>query len=211
MAGGLPVLIAPGLDAASIQQLASMLDGLLLPGGVDVDPKRYGEDPHPTTNVNADLDTLEFDLLAAVTQRDLPVLAICRGCQVLNVAHGGTLWQDVPSQLPSRLIHPQRGVSRDHEAHALQLEPGSTLTTILGTSDLPVNSFHHQAVHEPGRGLAVVGHAPDGIVEAIEASDPASPFRIGIQCHPEGMVESHPVWQQLFRAFVHAAGQRRGH
>lgn len=205
LAGGTPILIAPGLDAESIQQVTALMDGLLLPGGVDVDPARYHEERHPTTVVNDDLDALEFALLEAATARNLPVLAICRGCQVLNVAHGGSLWQDLPSQQPSDLVHAQRGVARNYLAHGVGLESTSKLATILGSDSLPVNSFHHQSVKAVGQGLTVVGKADDGTIEAIEATDPHSAFRIGIQCHPEGLIDSHPIWNRLFSAFVKAA------
>jgi putative glutamine amidotransferase len=202
-AGGLPILLAPGLDDAARAQVVGLLQGLLLPGGVDVDPARYGAERHPTTNVNDELDRLEFPLADLALQRGLPVLAICRGIQLLNVACGGTLWQDLPSERPTDLVHPQTNVSRDHLVHRLRLEPESRLAGILGERELPVNSFHHQALRDVGNGLRAVGWAEDGTIEAVEGP---GRFVIGVQCHPEGMVASQPVWRRLFAAFIQAAG-----
>lgn len=201
-AGGLPVLLAPGLDGAAVAQITDELHGLLLPGGVDVDPARYHALRHTTTEVNADLDHLEFLLAERALQVGMPVLAICRGIQLLNVACGGSLWQDVPSERPTDLVHPQKQVPRDHLAHGLRLAAGSQLAGILGQGELPVNSFHHQAVRDLGAGLQPVGWAEDGTVEAIEGP---GRFVIGVQCHPEELVQSQPTWRRVFAAFIEAA------
>ncbi len=204
-AGGIPVLLAPGLDSAAMQQVMEVLDGLLLPGGVDVDPARYRTARHPTTEVNDELDALEFPLAEQALQRDLPLLAICRGIQLLNVARGGSLWQDLPSERPSDAVHPQRQVPRHHLAHQLDLAPTSRLAGVLGSTALPVNSFHHQGLRQIGAGLRPVGWAEDGTIEAIEGE---GRFVIGLQCHPECLVDSQPVWRRLFSSFVEAAGMR---
>jgi putative glutamine amidotransferase len=201
-AGGLPVLLAPGLDGDAMNQLTDELQGLLLPGGVDVDPARYRAERHPTTNVNADLDALEFPLAERALHAGLPILAICRGIQLLNVACGGSLWQDVPSERPTALVHPQKQVPRDHLAHGLRLTADSRLARVLGQIDMPVNSFHHQALRDLGAGLQPVGWAEDGTVEAVEVP---GRFVVGVQCHPEELVESQPAWRRLFTAFVEAA------
>ena len=201
-AGGLPVLLAPGLDADAMSQLTDELQGLLLPGGVDVNPARYRAERHPTTNVNADLDELEFPLAERALHAGLPILAICRGIQLLNVACGGSLWQDVPSERPTDLVHPQKQVPRDHLAHGLRLTADSRLARVLGQTDVPVNSFHHQALRDLGDGLQPVGWAEDGTVEAVEGP---GRFVVGVQCHPEELVESQPAWRRLFTAFVEAA------
>lgn len=203
-AGGLPLLLPPGLDAAALEQVASEIDGLLLPGGVDVDPARYDAARHPTTQVNDALDALELPLAQQALAAGLPLLAICRGIQLLNVASGGSLWQDLPSERPSALVHPQRDVPRDHLAHHLRLEPGSRLAGILGAGELPVNSFHHQGLCHIGDGLRPVGWAEDGVVEAVEGP---GAFVFGVQCHPEELVQSQPVWRRLFTAFVEAAAR----
>jgi putative glutamine amidotransferase len=201
-AGGLPVLLAPGLDADAMDQLTDELQGLLLPGGVDVDPARYQAERHPTTDVNADLDALELPLAERALHAGLPILAICRGIQLLNVACGGSLWQDVPSERPTALVHPQKQVPRDHLAHGLHLTADSRLARVLGQTDVPVNSFHHQALRDLGAGLRPVGWAEDGTVEAVEGP---GRFVVGVQCHPEELVESQPAWRRLFTAFVEAA------
>lgn len=201
-AGGLPLLLAPGLDAAALDQVTAEIQGLLLPGGVDVNPTRYHAARHPTTEINDALDALEFPLATRALQAEMPVLAICRGIQLLNVVCGGTLWQDLPSERPTALTHSQKGVARDYPAHRLRLQPDSRLAEILGCSDLPVNSFHHQGLQQLGAGLAPIGWAEDGLVEAVEGT---GDFVIGVQCHPEELVSSRPVWRQLFTALVEAA------
>jgi putative glutamine amidotransferase len=201
-AGGLPLLLAPGLDDEAMDQLTGELQGLLLPGGLDVDPARYGAERHPTTEVNAPLDALEFPLLERALRAGMPVLAICRGIQLLNVACGGSLWQDLPSERPTNLVHPQKQVPRDHLAHGLHLTADSRLAGVLGTSELPVNSFHHQAIRNLGEGLQPVGWADDGAIEAVEGP---GRFVVGVQCHPEELVQSQPTWRRLFAAFVEAA------
>jgi putative glutamine amidotransferase len=201
-AGGLPVLLAPGLDGDAVDQIIDELHGLLLPGGVDVDPARYRTERHATTEVNADLDRLEFPLAERALQVGLPLLAICRGIQLLNVACGGTLWQDVRSERPTALVHPQKQVPRDHLAHSLHLAAGSHLAGLLGQRELPVNSFHHQAVRDLGEGLQPVGWAEDGTVEAVEGP---GRFVVGVQCHPEELVQTQPAWRRLFAAFVAAS------
>ncbi|MGI8912370.1 MAG: gamma-glutamyl-gamma-aminobutyrate hydrolase family protein [Chloroflexota bacterium] len=201
-AGGLPVLLAPGLDSDALDQITGELQGLLLPGGLDVDPVRYRAARHPMTEVNAGLDELEFPLTERALRSGLPVLAICRGIQLLNVACGGSLWQDVPSEHPTDLTHLQKQVPRDHLAHGLRLAADSRLAHVLGQTELPVNSFHHQALRAMGEGLQPVGWAEDGTVEAVEGP---GPFVIGVQCHPDELVQSQPTWRRLFTAFVDAA------
>ncbi|HEV7216884.1 MAG TPA: gamma-glutamyl-gamma-aminobutyrate hydrolase family protein [Chloroflexota bacterium] len=201
-AGGLPVLLAPGLDEAAMDQLTGDLQGLLLPGGLDVDPARYGAERHATTESNAPLDDLEFPMVDRVLRAGMPVLAICRGIQLLNVACGGSLWQDLPSERPTNLVHPQVQVPRDHLAHSLRLTADSRLAGVLGQTELPVNSFHHQALRTLGEGLQPVGWAEDGTLEAVEGP---GRFVIGVQCHPEELVQSQPTWRCLFAAFVDAA------
>lgn len=206
--GGLPLLIPPGLDSEARAALLLTIDGLLLPGGVDVDPLHYGEERHPTTVVNPTLDDLELPLAREAIEAHLPVLAICRGMQVVNVACGGSLWQDLPSQRCGDIAHQWTGPDRDHIAHTLRLDPESWLARTLGTTDVPVNTFHHQAVKVVGHGLRVTGSASDDLPEAFE-SDDAARFIVGVQCHPEELVETTEVWERLFRGFVHVASQAK--
>ena len=203
-AGGVAVLLAPG---TLIEAVLERLDGVLLSGGSDIDPAIYGEPAHPTSQWKRERDDFELSLTRTVLDHDVPLLAICRGQQVLNVAAGGTLVQDIPSQQPQAGAHYPKGVDRAHIAHDVAVLPGTRLREIVGRDRLAVNSFHHQSVKDLGRGLLLSARADDGIVEAIES--PAHRFVVGVQWHPEAMWNRDPDHQELFRSFVGAAGSRR--
>jgi putative glutamine amidotransferase len=200
-AGAVPVVIPP-LDAAAIEPLLDGLWGLCLSGGPDLHPAIYGADPHPALGpTEPELDRFEIALVRAAEDRDMPVLAICRGLQVLNVARGGTLTQDLPTLRPSGIEHrqPQGGST---PTHAVSLDATSLVAGCLGVRDATVNSFHHQAVDRLGSGLRAVGRAPDGVIEAIEATDRT--FTVAVQWHAESMVRS-PEQARLLEAFAEAA------
>ena len=203
-AGAAPVVISPdATDAADL--VASRLDGLMLVGGADVDPATYGETPwNDTVSPGPERDALELALLDSALDRGLPVLAICRGHQVLNVSRGGALWQDLPTQRPNGLNHRQAGEPHT-VGHEVRIERGSLLHRIVGSEQVDANSFHHQAVRTLGRGLQPTAWSADGLVEALE--DPAHPFVLGVQWHPEEML-NHPPHRALFAAFVQAAVDR---
>jgi len=203
-AGGVPVLLTPQLDRGA-RELFDQLDGLMLTGGGDIDPARFGEAPHPSVaEVSGARDTLELELTERAVRQELPLLAICRGIQVLNVALGGTLYQDIPSDPGSPIDHSQKE-RRDRPTHAVKvLGEGTRLGRILGTLELEVNSFHHQAVKRLGRGLREIAWASDGIIEGVELPG-ADGFVVGVQWHPEDLVEHDPVARSLFAAFVDAA------
>lgn len=203
-AGGVPLLIPPGTGDTDVAALVETLDGLLLPGGVDVNPSYYGEERHPTTVVSDTLDELELPLTRAFLAAKKPILAICRGIQVLNVAAGGSLFQDVPSQRDRGVTHTASGTDRTYVRHRLAMDPTSRLARVLGTCDVAVNSMHHQAIKDVGAGLRATGVADDDLWEAVEAVDPDH-FAIGVQCHPEELVAIEPAWRGLFSAFVDAA------
>ncbi len=205
-AGGIPVVIAPDATPAA-DLVMSRLDGLMLVGGADVDPMNYGEPPwNDTVSPGPERDALELALLDSALERGLPVLAICRGHQVLNVARGGTLWQDLPTQQPHVMPHRQAG--EPHAiGHEVRVAPASLLHQIVGSERLGANSFHHQAVRELGRGLQPTAWSADGLVEALE--DPTHPFVLGVQWHPEEMLH-HAPHRALFHAFVQAAVERSG-
>jgi putative glutamine amidotransferase len=207
-AGGAPVVIPIGLGGEALQRIYARLDGLLLPGGDDVSPQRYGHEPHPNLGlVDEARDDLELTLAAWALRDRLPTLGICRGIQVLAVAAGGTLYQDLPSQLEQSHLHDVRDHGRDHLAHAMLVEPGSRLEAVLGPGSVLVNTFHHQAVLDVPHGFTVTARASDGVIEAIEADGPD--FLVGIQCHPEGIWRTTaPQFARLFRAFVEAAAAR---
>jgi putative glutamine amidotransferase len=201
-AGGLPLVFAPGRpeDAAA---LLDRVDALVLSGGADVDPAQYDETPHETvTRVIPERDVFELALCREALRRDLPILAICRGHQVLNVATGGTLVQDIPSQLPGAGAH-DPDTERWETAHEVLVLPGTRLREILGSAKVAVNSFHHQAVKDLGQGLVLSARAADdGVVEGIEMPDRR--FVVGVQWHPEAFWDHEPH-DPLFRAFVRAA------
>jgi putative glutamine amidotransferase len=199
--GAVPVVIPP-LDLAALEPLLDGLRGLCLSGGPDLFPAVYGAQPHPALGpTEPALDDFEIALVRAAEARDMPVLAICRGLQVLNVARGGTLTQDLPSERPSAIEHRQPQAAST-PTHNVALEPSSLVARCLGTSELRVNSFHHQAVDRLGSGLRAVGWAPDGVIEALEATDRS--FTVAVQWHAESMTRS-PEQDCLLAAFAEAA------
>jgi len=205
-AGATPRPLA--LDEAAASVLAGV-DGLLLTGGDDVDPALYGEAPHPSFDVSEPgRDAFEIDLVRRALDADIPVLAICRGLQVLNVALGGTLIQDIPSEPAALLPHDAEGPPTTL-AHTVEVAPGSCLAALVGPdATRAVNSRHHQAVRELGSGLIVTATSPDGVIEAAEV--PAARFCIGVQWHPENF-HATGEFDTLFDGFVDACrGLRRG-
>lgn len=198
-AGGEPVLL--DWDAMTPQDALARVDAIVLTGGPDVSPEHYGQTPHPSVQTaGAARDAFELELTAAAVQRDVPVLAICRGMQVLNVALGGSLVQDIPTERPGTAPHavnePKNAI-----AHPVTIAPGSRLAAMLGRTEAPVNSRHHQAVATIGDGMTITATAPDGIVEAIEKPD--ARFVVGVEWHPENFVESGE-FLPLFRGLVEA-------
>lgn len=204
-AGGVPVLIPAGLSPGLVDDIIARLDGLLLSGGVDVDPVFYGEMPHPKLGaVSPERDNIEIPLARAAIQVGLPVFAICRGIQVMNVAMGGTLIQDIASQVDGALKHRQEA-PRWHGTHDVSVEPESRLAQLLGSTRVRVNTYHHQCIKSVASGFKVVATSPDGVIEGIER---LNGFAVGVQWHPEGMWERVPVFAGLFRGLVKAAGDR---
>jgi putative glutamine amidotransferase len=203
-AGGVPVLLPPSLDDQALGALWPRLDGLLLTGGGDVDPGRFGEPRHPTvTEVSGARDRLEIELTERALAARRPLLAICRGIQVLNVALGGSLHQDIASEIGTAIAHSQTE-PRDRPTHPVKvMGEGTRLGAILGAPEVEVNSMHHQSVKRLGRGLRDVAWAPDGVIEGVELS--AHPLVLGVQWHPEELVVRDPAAASLFRALVTAA------
>ena len=201
-AGGIPVIIPFGLSENDIAQLAGLADGLLLSGGADVDPSCFGESPHRELGrVTPERDRVEFGLTREFVKRDKPILAICRGIQVLNAALGGSLYQDIASQCPGSHQHTQKA-PRSHLSHLVAAEEGSLLHRIAGTGEFKVNSFHHQSVKRPAPGLRITAKSADGIVEALEGESHS--FTLGVQWHPEDTAAADDVSRSLFEAFVAA-------
>ncbi|HET7089709.1 MAG TPA: gamma-glutamyl-gamma-aminobutyrate hydrolase family protein [Anaerolineae bacterium] len=204
--GGAPLMVPPDLDETSMQAIFERLDGWVLSGGGDVDPAYYGESPHAALNeVNAERDRLELSFARQAVEADKPVIGICRGVQVLNVALGGSLVQDIPTQQADSLPHSFDGtrVARDYMAHPVRIESGSLLREVMGVEQAGVNSWHHQSVKRVAASLAVVAQSPDGIIEAVEM--PGRRFVIGVQWHPEWLYDHQPEMKRLFEALVQAA------
>jgi len=203
-AGGLPVLIPMIKDLNILTALLSRLDGILLSGGIDVHPSHYGEEVHPLTQeVDIELDEFEITLATWAIQQDIPVLGVCRGMQLINVVLGGTLYQDIDNQYPDSIAHSQRHLPITHLAHHIIVEPGSRMEKILGAGEVWVNSHHHQAIKDPGKGVRITGRAPDGVAELLEV--PGCRFVMAVQSHPEELYSIEPAFKRLFSAFVQAS------
>lgn len=204
-AGGTPVIIPPMLQEQDWAGLFASLDALLLSGGADIAPVAYGQEPESWLgHVDEERDRSELGLTRLWLKSGKPILAICRGHQLLNVALGGTLYQDISAYYEHALDHaytPARPMEND--VHAVTLDQDSRLANILGVTELPVNSAHHQAIRDAGAGLSITAHAPDGVIEAAELPD--HPFCISVQWHPEAMVKKSDSMRPLFDAFVQAA------
>lgn len=204
-AGGIPVLLPIAAPLPDCGKLAALVDGLLIPGGVDMAPQFFGEQPpKEVTRVDRELDEFELELIRQISARGKPMLAICRGCQVVNVAFGGTLYQDIPTQCPQAHGHYQDTASRSEGYHTVTVLPGTVLASALGEGDLLTNSYHHQAVKDPAPGFSVCARTADGIIEGIESGDGNI---LGVQWHPECMEERYPRFRGLFSWLVERAGR----
>jgi putative glutamine amidotransferase len=200
-AGGIPVVLPP-VEPADVPALLSRLDGICLSGGPDVHPGTYAARAHVELGpTEPELDAFELELARCADAAGLPVLGICRGCQVLNVARGGTLHQHLPDVTDRRIDHRQSEPGRV-TTHTVTVAPHSRLAALTGGGELEVNSLHHQAADRIGSGLRPVAWSPDGVIEAIE--DPGAPLYLGVQWHAEGLVD-RPEHAALFRALVDAA------
>lgn len=197
--GAIPVLMPPGLDSAAVNDFVQGVDGLLLPGGVDPHPRYFDEDVHPMTLIDEELDALEFATIEAVRRERLPMLGICRGSQVMNVAFGGSLIQHLET---SPIDHKPDGPLNRH-IHLAKLVEGTRLRALSGVDELRVNSWHHQAVGRVGDGLKVAAVAEDGVIEAVESIDPDT-WIVGVQYHPEEMSDGK-AHRSLLTDFVAAA------
>jgi putative glutamine amidotransferase len=201
-AGGAPVHISLIPKVDYVDAVVAGLDGLLLPGSdSDIDPLRYGQQPHPSLgSVHAIKDATDLLLIDAVERKQLPLFAICYGMQALNVSRGGTLIQDIRSQLPEAIKHEQ-GAPRDRPSHAVRVEAGTKLSEILRTPNLLVNSHHHQSVETLGANLVATAWSSDGVIEAIEDPRPDR-FVVAVQWHPELGWDHDAFSQRLFESFV---------
>ncbi|HYB26033.1 MAG TPA: gamma-glutamyl-gamma-aminobutyrate hydrolase family protein [Solirubrobacteraceae bacterium] len=214
-AGGIPVIV-PLLRPEAIESLLDRVDGVCLPGGPDLQPSTYGEEPHPELGpTEPRVDAVELQLVRAADRRNLPILGICRGMQVLNVARGGTLHQHLPDVVGDQLKHrqPEHG---SVPTHRVETAPRSRVRRALGGPRLEVNSFHHQAVRTLGQDLVATAWAPDGTIEAVEDAVPARRLVLGVQWHAEGLEAHAPLFELLMAAAaeadervadIHLAGQ----
>jgi putative glutamine amidotransferase len=201
-AGLIPLIVPPLSNERAATAVLDSVSGLVLTGGEDVDPARYGESRHEKVrSVNAARDATEAALVEAAKARGMPVLAICRGIQILNVALGGTLVQDISTQCKTDIAHDEDG-PRDSRSHEIIVEPGSLIATAIGGASATVNSFHHQSVKDVADGMRVTARSPDGIVEGMESID-EDWWVLAVQWHPEEMTNSPEPWDRgLFKAFA---------
>jgi putative glutamine amidotransferase len=208
MVGAVPWMI-PLLDddLATLREIYDRLDGVLIPGGVDINPLEYGEEVRPECgNLDPARDRVELQLTRWAMEDGKPLLGLCRGLQVVNVASGGTLWQDLASQKPEFDKHdyfPTAGFERDHLAHDVEVVTGTKLRRCLEAGRVMVNSMHHQGIKTLGRGLVASAIAPDGLVEAVEREDDA--FLVAVQWHPEVFEMTDPHFRHLFGSFIRAS------
>lgn len=203
-AGAIPLILPPAIGAAHAMGAVESIDALLLSGGEDLDPAWYGAATSPDLgDVDRERDLFELALFAAARQRGMPILGICRGIQLINVALGGTLWQHLPGERPSAVDHDRRD-ARSARTHGISLEAGSRAAGVLGRTAMDVNSFHHQGIRELAPPLRASGWADDGLVEAVEG--PATePWLLAVQWHPEEMLGDTAAPERgLFRALVEA-------
>jgi len=204
-AGGVPVLIPSAIAEDGWDALYERLDGVLLSGGGDIALDHFAGDPHPRIDdVDPARDSVELKLVRTAAEDGKPFLGICRGCQVMNVAFGGTLYTHIPDQLPNALDHSYPGNLRTVLVHQVKIEEGTQIAEIFGDPIIKVNSLHHQGLKDIAPSLRVAGFAPDGLVEAIELPD--HPFGVAVQWHPEWLTDQEGT-RNLFKKFVDAAGK----
>jgi putative glutamine amidotransferase len=206
-AGGVPVLVPLiAEDPATLREIYERLDAIVVPGGVDVDPAYYRAPRHAELGrLDPARDTTEIVLTRWALRDGKPFLGLCRGLQVLNVATNGSLWQDLATERPDSLKHdyfPNEGWQRDHLAHPVDVQRATRLGDLLGNSNVPVNSMHHQGIRDLGFGLTPTAWSPDGLIEAVERDEG---FAVGVQWHPEMFDAGAPSVGRLFGAFVDAA------
>jgi putative glutamine amidotransferase len=210
-AGAIPWMI-PLVDDVTLRGVFDALDGVFLPGGADIDPVSYGTDPHPLCDkTDPERDRVELLLARWAMAEGKPVLGVCRGMQLINVAAGGTLYQDLAEQRPGSIKHDYfpyagKGFTRDFLAHPVRVAPDTRLARLFGSGELQVNSMHHQGVKTLGAGLRETATSPDGLVEALETDGDAYVF--AVQWHPEALTDHDTHSREMFRDFVDAARGR---
>lgn len=210
VAGAVPLLIPAMRTPENVISLLERVGGVLLPGGIDVDPMYFGEEPISALgNIDPDWDELELTVARTALEWDMPILGICRGIQLINIAAGGTIYQDIPTQIKGQVLQHAQKAPCWHPTHEITIESGSMMEQMLGTDRVRVNSFHHQAVKMPAPGFRVTAKTKDGVIEAIESRNHT--FACGVQWHPEHMVDRYVEQLGIFRYFVQAAERHRRH
>ncbi len=210
-AGGVPVLFPYSDSEEAIQSLLDLVGGLILTGGRDVDPRFYHESPHPKLQETEPLrDPIELQLIREALKRDMPILGICRGIQTLNVAAGGTLFQDIASFVSTEINHANAWESalnpdNPQEHHPIRIDTPSRLFELIGVESVMVNSYHHQAISNVAPGFQVTARAPDGIIEAMESR--LHTCVLGLQCHIELLWQKNARWFEVYKAFVNASSR----
>lgn len=203
-AHGVPFVLPNISDVAAIDRMAETIDGLLLTGGGDIDPTLFGEEPKPNLGGICPIrDQFEILLITRLLKMNKPILGICRGCQILNIAMGGDMYQDIYSQIPTELLQHQQQAPRWHASHFVAVEQGSLLHEITQSLKFKVNSYHHQAVRKVAMGFEISAKSSDGVIEAIESKEHR--FVLGVQWHPENMTKKEEVYsREIFKAFIEA-------
>ncbi|TCP29973.1 putative glutamine amidotransferase [Scopulibacillus darangshiensis] len=203
-AGGVPVILPIGLDD-DVSQIAEAIDGLVLSGGGDIDPMLFGEEPHQKLGrIAPGRDTLEIALTQRLLELNKPILAICRGIQIMSIAAGGDMYQDIYSQIGAPLLQHTQNANRFHLSHRVKAEGHSLIAKIAGQTEFKVNSFHHQAVRDVALPFVVSARSSDGVIEAIESTE--HDFVIGVQWHPEALaLKGDAIAKQLFESLVRKA------
>lgn len=208
-AGGIPVILPAHTDA--VDDLLDTLDGVVFSGGGDIEPQHWGEEPHEKAyGFDKERDDFELQAIRKVVERDMPMLGICRGIQTINVAHGGSIIQDIPDQLPGSQEHRQQveGKMRNATSHTVAIkESDNLLYRIHGDTTMETNSFHHQSIKDIGKNLEVIATSEDGVIEAVW--NPRMTFGLAVQWHPEMLAEEYPEHLSIFKAFVQAAADRK--
>jgi putative glutamine amidotransferase len=205
-AGGVPVVLPPVGDETAAGAVVRGLDGLLLSGGSDLDPGYYGEEPLPELGSTLpERDAFEMALVGHALRRGIPVFGICRGMQVLNVALGGTLYQDLPSQWDGYVHRHRQAIPKWQPSHEVEVREDSYIAEVMGRDVVKVNSYHHQGIKNLAEGLIVTGRSTDGVIEAVESRDFSERWLLGVQWHAEAMRGAGPQQESLFEAHVSAA------
>ena len=200
-AGGIPILIPFSNNIENIKEYTHKIQGIIFTGGEDISPLVYNEDPLKEVEcIIEERDRFELELFKEVYEKQIPILAICRGLQLINIALGGNLYQDINFQIPNSYGHAPKNTSRHNLYHSVKIEKDSKLFDIFKTEDLKVNSFHHQSIKKLGNDLKITALSNDGIIEAIESTN--EKFLVAVQWHPENLVERHTQFLRFFEALI---------